>query len=131
MRSNPVLFPPYFPSDETYPYPSNRILFGNAGTTGNYINPYADMVKGYKTYNASTVLAQFELKQNLDFILKGLKIRAMYNETRNIYSDVNRSYRPFYYSVGSYNKYSNTYMLSELNQTTGTDYLDYSEELNS
>lgn len=127
MRSNPVLFPPYFPSDETYPYPSNRILFGNAGITGNYINPYADMVKGYKTYNASTVLAQFELKQNLDFILKGLKIRAMYNETRNIYSDVNRSYRPFYYSVGSYNKHSNTYMLSELNQTTGTDYLDYSE----
>jgi TonB-linked SusC/RagA family outer membrane protein len=127
MRTNPVLFPPYFPSDEAYPFPANRILFGNAGTTGTYINPYADMVRGYKDYNAATVLAQFELKQSLDFILKGLKIRALYNETRNTYSDVSRGYTPFYYAVGSYDKYADTYTLTELNQTSGTDYLNYSE----
>ncbi len=38
----------------------------DAYDNGNYINPYADMVKGYKEYSKTTVLAQVELKQNLN-----------------------------------------------------------------
>ena len=125
MHASPVLYPAYFPIDDDHPF-QNRILFGNYGT-GGYINPYADMVRGYKDYNAGTVLAQFELKQDLDFILKGLKIRALYNETRNTYSDISRSYNPFYYAVAGYDKYTDKYSLTELNPTTGTDYLSYSE----
>lgn len=46
MRSNPVLFPAYYAPDEANKY-VQHILFGNFGN-GNYINPYAEMVKGYK-----------------------------------------------------------------------------------
>lgn len=47
MRSNPVLFPAYFQPDKANEY-TNHILFGNFGNA-NYINPYAEMVKGTKT----------------------------------------------------------------------------------
>ena len=46
MRSNPVLFPAYYPKDEDHQYVQHT-LFGNYDT-GNYLNPYADLVKGYK-----------------------------------------------------------------------------------
>ena len=56
MRANPVLFPKYYPAPSEY---SSHIYFGNY-TGGKYINPYADMVKGYKNYDRTLVLAQFE-----------------------------------------------------------------------
>src|SRR5690606_14999250 len=60
MQSNPVLFPAFFPRD-LIPG-SKHILFGNALNSegGTYLNPYADMVKGYKDYNKSRLDAQFE-----------------------------------------------------------------------
>lgn len=42
MRTNPVLFRPYYEADEDHKY-TNHILFGNSGD-GNYFNPYADLV---------------------------------------------------------------------------------------
>jgi len=47
MRSNPVLFPAWYPIDAEH-FGVNHILFGNA-ERGQYLNPYADMVRGYKT----------------------------------------------------------------------------------
>ena len=79
MRANPVLYPAYYAPDEANAY-TNHILFGNA-ETANYINPYADMVKGYKEYSRTVVLAQAEIKQNFDFITKGLSGRVMANNT--------------------------------------------------
>lgn len=125
MRTSPVLYPPFYTPDEGHKF-SKHILFGNFGT-GNYINPYADMVKGYKEYTTSTMQAMFELKQDLGFLLEGLKIRGLHSENRYSYNDVTRSYNPFYYSVSNYDKYSDTYMLEGLNVATGTEYLDYSE----
>ncbi len=125
MRSNPVLFPAYYEPDEAHAL-TEHILFGNY-EGANYINPYADLVKGYKEYNDATVLAQFELKQDLGFILKGLKFRALHNETRKSLSTVTRSYIPFYYAVSSYDKYNNTYSLYGLNPDSGREYLDYAE----
>ena len=125
MRTSPVRYPAYFPADEGHPFP-NRILFGNYDR-GQFINPYADMIRGYNDSNAATVLAQFELKQDLDFILKGLKIRALYNETRKTNSNISRSYSPFYYAVSNYDKYTDTYKLNELNTASGRDFLGYSE----
>ena len=125
MRSNPVLFPAWFEPDENNSE-TEHILFGNYGL-GGYINPYAYMVRGYRDYNEATVLAQFEIKQDLGFILKGLKARALHNETRYSFSDVNRGYSPYYYTVAGYDKYADTYTLAALNPTTGTDYLGYSE----
>jgi len=125
MRTSPVLYPAYFPPNEQQV--NSHILFGNYDA-GNYINPYADMVKGYKEYSRSKMAAQVELKQDLsDIITKGLSVNLMVNTNRESYFDVSRSYKPFWYTVGSYDKMKDTYTLMALNQDTGTEYLDYSE----
>jgi len=124
MRSDPVQFPAYYAPDEQYKY-SSHILFGNYAD-GNYINPYADMVKGYKEYSTSKMLAQFEVKQKLDFITDGLYFRGLFSTNRYSFFDVSRYYNPFYYSIGMYDKYDDTYTLSPLNAAEGTEYLSYS-----
>lgn len=83
------------------------------------------MARGYKEYEKTVVLAQLELKQDFGFITDGLNGRLLANVTRNSYYDLTRSYTPFYYSLDSYDKYTDTYTLSALNSDKGTDYLSY------
>lgn len=125
IKANPVLFPATYIPDAAHQY-DTHILFGNAGTDGEYMNPYAEMCRGYKEYETTVILAQLELKQDLEFITKGLKGRLLGNATRNAYFDQSRSYNPFYYSIGSYDKYEDVYTLMSLNPESGTDYLGYS-----
>lgn len=125
MKANPVLFPAYYPVNDQYKY-VNHILFGNYDI-GQYVNPYADMTKGYKDYSNSLMVAQLEAKQDLSFITKGLSFRAMMNTNRSSYFDVNRYYDPYYYALSSYDLTSGTYQLSAINDATGTEYLGYSE----
>ncbi|MDC2164248.1 SusC/RagA family TonB-linked outer membrane protein [Bacteroides thetaiotaomicron] len=126
IKANPVLFPAIFEPDAVHQY-SNHVLFGNYGEGGEYMNPYAEMCRGYKESETTVVLAQLELKQNFDFITKGLKGRLLGNATRNSYYDLSRSYTPFYYSISSYDKYNDTYTLADLNPDKGTDYLGYTQ----
>lgn len=123
MRTNPVLFPAWYPADDDHRH-VRHIMFGNY-ENGNYLNPYADMVKGYKDYSRSVMSAQFELKQDLYFLVKGLSARTLLNTTRNTYFDVTRKYNPFYYQATSYNKEDDSYKLSLINEDKGTEYLDY------
>jgi TonB-linked SusC/RagA family outer membrane protein len=108
-----------------------HILFGNAvklgggGTGPQYMNPYADMVRGYKEYNRTLISAQVEARQDISSLTKGLKTRLLLNTTRYSYSDVSRQYNPFYYTIRSYDMPTNTYTLNNLNQ--GTEYLNYNE----
>ena len=125
MRTNPVLFPPYYAPDVNNEL-TEHILFGNYGTA-NYINPYAEMVRGYKDYSRSKIDAQFELKQDLSFLTEGLYIRGLFNTSRFSYFDVQRFYNPFYYNIGSYDRLNNTYTLMPLNEAAGTEYLGYRE----
>ncbi|MDR0699592.1 MAG: TonB-dependent receptor, partial [Tannerella sp.] len=125
MNANPVLFPKYYEPNEELKY-TNHILFGNSGT-GNYLNPYAETVKGYKEYSQSNIIAQIELKQNLDFFTQGLRFRAMGNTTRYSYFDVSRYYNPFYYALGFYDPPTGNYGLTNLNPNSGTEYLNYQE----
>lgn len=125
MRSNPVLFPAFYPVPSGYEH-MQHILFGNT-SVGEYINPYADMVKGYKEYTRSLMLAQFELKQNLSFLTEGLSIRGLMNTTRQSYFDVSRFYNPYFYNASMYDRINDSYVLSILNENSGTDYLEYSE----
>jgi TonB-linked SusC/RagA family outer membrane protein len=128
MHSNPVLFPPYFPVDAEHSY-VEHIMFGNyndGSSGGTYLNPYAEMVKGYKEYSQSVMTAQFEAKQKLDFITEGLNLRALVNTTRNSYFDLQRAYTPFWYMATSYDKMSDTYKLVGLNPDGGKEYLNYS-----
>lgn len=124
MRSSPVDFPAYFPA-ELMPK-TNHILFGNV-EGASLINPYADMVKGYKDYSKSLMNAQFELKQDLRSWTKGLSLRGLFNTSRYSFFDLNRSYNPFFYRTSGYNSLTDTYSLALLNETTATEYLDYNE----
>lgn len=125
MRTSPVLYPAYYQPDKANQY-TQHILFGNSDGA-DFINPYADMVKGYKDYSKTVILAQLELKQDLDFLLKGLSVRGMFNTSRTSYFDVSRFYTPFYYKIGSYDKYKDSYTLMGLNEQQGKEYLDYKE----
>ncbi|NIG54959.1 TonB-dependent receptor [Chitinophaga sp. Cy-1792] len=130
MHSNPVRFPAYYPKDAAHSY-VNHILFGNYGTDDNpfvgpnYSNPYAEMVRGYKDESRSFMTAQAELKQGLDFILKGLTFRTMFNVNRTSNFYVSRYYNPFYYNAVGYDPATKTYQLQELNPNTATEYLNF------
>ena len=125
MKTSPVLFPKSFPNVGEYTN-NTHLMFGNYGD-GTYINPYADMVKGYKDYSRTSIVAQGELKQSLDFITKGLNVRGLISTTRYVYSDVSRYYNPYYYAMGAYDQSKNTYSLTLLNPNGGTEYLNYNE----
>ncbi|MDR1415417.1 MAG: TonB-dependent receptor [Odoribacteraceae bacterium] len=125
IRTNPVLFPAYYAPDEAN-LTTEHILFGNyAG--GDYLNPYADLVKGYKEYSRSSILAQLELKQNFDFLLDGLNARLMLSTTRDAYFDLQRAYTPFWYSVSAYDRQTDTYKLLRINPDAGEPWLTYNE----
>ena len=127
MRTNPVLFPPYYPAGSRYQY-INHIMFGNASGSKLYLNPYAEMMRGYKEYSRAMMLAQLEMRQDLKSITEGLNFRIMLNTTRNSYFDLTRQYNPFYYSyqgVGS--KGPDDYLYYLINEDNGTEYLNYSE----
>lgn len=127
MKSSPVLFPAKYPVDEDHRYVQHT-LFGNADD-GKYLNPYAELVRGYKEYERSNMGAQIELKQDLKFITEGLSVRWLMNVGRTSYYDVSRKYNPFYYGISNYDPYSGDYHISVLNSNTtaygGTEYLDY------
>jgi TonB-linked SusC/RagA family outer membrane protein len=125
IKASPVLFPAMYAPDAANQY-TNHPMFGNYGTSANYLNPYAEMARGYKEYENTVILAQLELKQDFSFITEGLKGRLLGNVTRTSYYDLQRSYTPFYYALDSYDKKKDEYTLSALNPDLGTDYLGYS-----
>jgi TonB-linked SusC/RagA family outer membrane protein len=125
IHANPVLFQPYYLPDEQNKH-KKHIFFGNYDL-GGYNNPYANLMRGYKEYTKTMVLSQFELRQNLNFFLKGLSVRGLFSNTNNSYYDVRRFYNPFYYSIADYDDYTGKYILFPINEETGTDFLDYSE----
>lgn len=138
MKSNPVMFPAVYPQSKlphiTHP------LFGSAQTVNNgaltntlYVNPYAEMVKGYKVYKTSNIQPQLEVKQNLNFITSGLSARAMGYVRRYSSFEVTRNYNPFYYAA-DIDPTTQNYSLRALNDGSatslglvGTEYLNYSE----
>lgn len=132
LWSNPVMFPAVYPSS-MMPYVQHP-LFGNALTRngGLFVNPYAEMVRGYQEYNSSTIMPQLELKQDLNHLIPGLTLTGMAYVKRYAYFEVSRQYNPFYYS-GSVSPDGNI-ALRVLNDggtgsigTVGTEYLNYSE----
>lgn len=114
MNANPALFPAEYLPDRANQR-AEQILFGNY-TGGTYLNPYANMVKGYKEYANSTMMAQFEVKQKLDFFTKGLELRAMFNTQRYSYFENKRAYTPYYYMLDVYDKENDIYTLKSLNE---------------
>jgi TonB-linked SusC/RagA family outer membrane protein len=124
MNSNPVMFPAYYPATAETAY-VNHIMFGNYDNA--YINPYAESLRGYKDKDRSQILAQVELKQDLNFITEGLSVKGMLNVSRLSQFSVLRYYNPYFYEISNYNYRTGEYSLRNTNETSATDYLDYFE----
>lgn len=135
LYSNPVLFPDLYPSNFK-PFVAHP-LFGGAETRPGSgvlaLNPYAEMVRGYQEFKNSTVQAQFEIKQKLDFITEGLSARSMGYIRRFSNFGTARQYNPFYYSSRR-NPETGEIILSVINDgseasigTVGTEFLDFQE----
>lgn len=123
LQVSPVRFPAYYEPDATFNGVSH-ILFGNYGT-GQYMNPYAELVRGYRQESSSRMMAQIELKQDFGKWVKGLSGRLLGNTERYSLFNVTRSYSPYYYEVDFYDRINKEYRLREINPTTGTEYLSY------
>ncbi|WP_207421586.1 SusC/RagA family TonB-linked outer membrane protein [Desertivirga brevis] len=138
LYANPVMFPALYP-ESMLPYIEHP-LFGSSRTrnlngTLNpslYVNPYAEMVRGYQVYKTSNLAPQLEIKQDFSMITPGLNARAMGYLRRVSHFSVNRQYVPFYYQA-VIDPTNQSYQLSALNDggessigPTGREYLDYS-----
>ncbi|MBR5704107.1 MAG: TonB-dependent receptor [Bacteroidales bacterium] len=124
MHADPVLFPAYYPMDDEH-VGIQHIMFGNYDA-GGYANPYASLVCGYRDYQRSQMIAAVEVNQDLDFITKGLNFMTLFNLTRLSSFSVNRSFRPYWYALDSYDSYTGEYHIRRINED-GTDSLGYSE----
>ena len=124
MHSDPVLFPAYYPVDDDH-VGIQHIMFGNY-QDGSYINPYANLVKGYKNYQRSQMIAAVEIDQDLKFITKGLTFMTLFNLTRLSEYTVNRQFNPYWYTLDRYDSYTGEYHVNRINEN-GTDFLTYSE----
>ena len=139
MRTPPTRFLPFYPPGDRYQY-LHHIMFGNYDQ-GNYLNPYADMVKGYKQYSQSRMQAQLDLQQDLHFITKGLNFTLRTTTSRYSYFSIIRQYNPFYYEYagrdleGQYGyNLINEDPKPDVNLAAGTEYLGYTtgtKDLNS
>ncbi|MFD1001554.1 SusC/RagA family TonB-linked outer membrane protein [Ohtaekwangia kribbensis] len=140
LAANPVMFPAVYPKSKL-PY-INHPLFGSVPTQGSgsltgglFLNPYAEMVRGYQVYKTSNINPQIELRQNLDFLTEGLSASVMTYLQRYSFFSVARAYNPFYYTANIDPIDPSQYTLSVLNngaqgsafQPTGTEYLGYAE----
>ncbi|WP_245562288.1 SusC/RagA family TonB-linked outer membrane protein [Niabella aurantiaca] len=131
-HSSPVLFPAYFEPDEANAY-TQHILFGNFNgnspdrSGGNFLpslgvgysNPYAQMMRGYRTRNNSRISATARLNQDLDMITKGLSFSGFFTTNRFAQVQYTMTYNPFYYTVDAYDRATDRYTLFWLNSKSG------------
>lgn len=125
VHSDPVLFPAYYPQDDDH-IGIKHIMFGNY-EDGSYVNPYANLVKGYRDYQRSQMIAAVEINQKLDFITEGLSFMTLFNLTRLSSYQVYRQFNPYWYALDNYDSYTGEYHVYRLNES-GTDYLTYNEK---
>ncbi|TJZ62006.1 TonB-dependent receptor [Sphingobacterium olei] len=127
MRAVPTSFMPYYPPGENYKF-LNHIMFGNSYTSDepSYLNPYAEMVKGYREYFRSRMQAQVELNQKLDFLTEGLSFTGRVTTTRYAYNELRRSYVPFWYQYMGVDQNGNN-LYNPLNADSGNETLGYTQ----
>ena len=107
MSSNPVQYPVYYPQspDESW----GRC--GGITQAQNMLNPVARLTRGYRDTFESTVLANIDYSQKLDFITEGLSLHALFSLRNYSYSTKARvqdynSYELKDYSVDANGNYT-------------------------
>ncbi len=123
IRSNPVLFQPVYTPPENMSWITHP-MFGNYGE-GNFLNAYAEIVRGYSERRRSNLSFQTELYQGMNFLTEGLNFRGLLNITRNSYFAQTRQYNPFYY-VPMFSSDPNAPLsLFNINPERGTEFLNF------
>lgn len=120
MNTNPVDFPAIYQPDAANLYTQHHLFGSTAIGATPKDNPYAEMVRGYEDRNENTITAQATLIQNLDFITKGLKLQGKASVNNWNYYSGKRSYKPYYYTMESYNQVTQDFKLYNLNPTDGS-----------
>ncbi|WP_211657601.1 TonB-dependent receptor [Parapedobacter composti] len=128
LRANPVLFQPIYQPGPQQQYISHP-LFGNFedGSGELFLNPYAEIVRGYSEWSQSNMQAQVELRQDFSQWIEGLSYRGLFNASRSARMDYRRQYNPFYYMPGSIDPTTGIYNFLNINPLDGTEYLNYSD----
>ena len=118
LLTSPVRFPAVYNPDEANKDTPN-ILYGNERVQGNtfYVNPYQQLLSGYSQSSRALALVQVEVQQDLDALVKGLRVRFLGNNNRTSFYSLARSTTPFFYHAEEFNydPIDNTYILTELN----------------
>lgn len=126
INANPVMFPAVYDPNGVNTMVKHT-MFGNYGVNEpDYTNPYAEMVRGYKQNSSSTFLAQLSANQDLKGITEGLSARMLAYTKRYSYYNITRQYNPYYYRLDSYDRETGRYALTCLNETSGSEALNYS-----
>ncbi|WP_165730805.1 TonB-dependent receptor [Polaribacter sp. 20A6] len=132
-RTNPVRYPAYYEADAANEF-TEHLLFGNVdtgdGELAGYLNPYAELVRGYRDYSRSVSVLSLQVKQDLSGIVDGLRWRALGNITNTSSYNISREYEPYYYAIGdnNYNRADDSYTLTSLNPLGGTEYLSFTQD---
>lgn len=128
LRANPALFLPVYQPGPQQDYITHP-LFGNYddGSGNMYLNPYAQIVRGYSEWSQSNMQVQVELRQDLSKLVEGLSYRGLANASRSAYMEYRRQYNPFYYMPSFIDPTTGQYSYLVLNPNDGTEYLDFSD----
>jgi TonB-linked SusC/RagA family outer membrane protein len=99
MNANPVSFPKTYEKPDNFPFVKHT-LFGNKGDgRADAVNPYAQMVNGYRDRFNATNQAQFQVEQDLSMITKGLNLRGLVSMNVTSSNQITRRFVPFYYGM--------------------------------
>ncbi len=95
LRTNPVVFPVSYPS-----YEGDEFIRYGAVRRAEVMqeNPYALLNSGYGQNNENTINTVIKIKQDLDFVTKGLKFDAWFNFKNWSSSGFTRRVTPYYYT---------------------------------
>jgi len=100
LSGMPCEFPATLPGESGDTF----VRFGtaNAWNGGTFLNPYAQLCKGYKDQFRGHFTAALTVNQNLDFLTKGLSVTGMATFYNRVYSNVTRYFTPFMFKLTGY-----------------------------
>ncbi|MDE6535593.1 MAG: TonB-dependent receptor [Muribaculaceae bacterium] len=96
LTTNPVVFPAYYPGFE-----DDEFIRYGAVRRAEVMqqNPYALLNSGYGQTNENTINTVIKIKQDLDFVTKGLKFDAWFNFKNWSSNGFTRRVTPYYYTT--------------------------------
>lgn len=120
LMANPVDFPIYFPAESVE---DTHIRWGgkSGAPNGSYVNPIADYVSGYSSYNQTIVVANLRVNQKLDMITKGLEFNALVSYKNRSYSASKREGKINQYEIAASDPTTNEYTTAIIGTEKSTE----------